>query len=152
MRVVGSPWTHPPLPAVREPLGFEATYTIDEAERIQLGLTSEEMEDKWHIYFEADWLKFHRSWTGVYLYALRFEPSAAGVRVVESWVNRDPEQYRSTDTTYDRKLIGFLIDAFLLKKQDVRFPVPPGAPNQPAGVFQHHLVGRRYPESSDNDA
>ena len=46
-----------------------------------------------------------------------------------------------------------LIDAFLLKKADARFPLPDGVQNEPPGAFQHHCIGRGYPESrSDDDA
>jgi hypothetical protein len=57
--------------------------------------------------------------------------SDASVRVIESWVNRDPNQYRANDSEYDRKLVRYLIDAFLLKKRIIVFPGPtetPGAP------------------------
>lgn len=87
------------------------------------GFVPEEMEDKWFIYFDEGWLFFHRSWSGALIYALRLEDSPEGVRVVESWVNRDPQQYSGTDTEYDRTLVRFLIDALLLKKSDARFPI-----------------------------
>lgn len=68
----------------------------------------------------------------------------AGVRVVESWVNRNPEQYAGRDTAYDRKLVRFLIDALLLKKPNVTFPMPPNSSVAPTGVVQHSMVGRAY--------
>lgn len=109
------------------------------------GLIPQQMEDKWFIYFESGWLSFHRSWSGVCIYALRLDGSPAGVRVVESLVNRNLEQYQATDTDYDRKLVQFLIDALLLGKA-VSFPMPKATGDAPAGVVQHHLVGKAYPE------
>jgi hypothetical protein len=117
-----------------------------EAEQLMLGLVPQGMEDKWFIYHADGVLRFHRSWTGAFIYALRLDGSPAGVRVTDSWVNRDPEQYRETDTEYDRRLVGFLIDAFLLERPDVRFPMPPSAEGMPRGVYQHNQVGRAYPE------
>src|SRR5436190_21727842 len=111
------------------------------------GLVPKQMEDKWFIYFDGGWLLFHRSWTGALIYALRLDGSPAGVRVVESWVNRNPQQYSGTDTEYDRKLVHFLIGAFLLEKPDVHFPMPAGNDGAPKGVVQHNYVGRGYPES-----
>jgi hypothetical protein len=139
-------WKHLPPPSRREDLAFRAEFTHAEAERVMQGLVPERMEDKWFIYFEDGWLRFHRSWTGAFIYALRLEESSAGARVAESWVNRDPDQYRGSDTEYDRRLVRFLIDAFLLGKA-VSFPLPAGADTLPEGLTQHSLVGRGYPES-----
>jgi hypothetical protein len=149
MHATNTSWKHLPPPSKREPLAFEALFSDAEAKQLIIGLVPEQMEDKWFIYYEDDWLRFHRSWTGAFIYALRLDGSPSGVRVVESWVNRDPEQYKADDTAYDRKLVRFLIDVFLLKKSGVTFPMPAGSSSVPSGVVQHSAVGRGYPESSD---
>jgi hypothetical protein len=147
MQATSSSWKHLPPPAEREPLGFEALFTDEEAEQLMLGLVPDQMEDKWFVYYEDGWLRFHRSWTGAFIYALRLDGSPAGVRVVDSWVNRNRQQYAASDTEYDRKLVRFLIDAFLLKKPGVVFPMPAGVQGSPQGVVQHSYVGRAYPEA-----
>jgi hypothetical protein len=147
MRAVSSSWKHLPAPAEREPLAFEAVFTDSDGELLMRGLVPQEMEDKWFIYFDDGWLRFHRSWTGAFIYALRLDGSPAGVRVTDSWVNRNAQQYGANDTPYDRQLVRFLIDALLLKKSDAVFPMPPGLPPAPQGVVQHSYVGRAYPES-----
>jgi hypothetical protein len=151
MSASSSSWTHLPPPTETEPLKFEALFTEAEAERLMLGLVPEEMEDKWFIYFEDGWLRFHRSWTGAFIYALRLDRGATGTRVTDSWVNRNSEQYKPRDTEYDRKLVRFLIDAFLLKKSDVMFPMPTDVEDSPRWAVQHHLVGRAYPEAGDSN-
>lgn len=146
-RATSRSWKHLPPPEEREPLRFEASFTDDEAGQMMLGLIPQRMEDKWFIYYEEGWLRFHRSWTGAYIYALRLDGAPWGVRVVDSWVNRNPQQYTASDTAYDRLLLRFLIDAFLLKKNKVVFPMPKRARELPKGVFQHSAIGRGYPES-----
>ncbi len=89
MRAIGASWKHLLQPIERESLGFEAWFTDAEAKQLMHGFVSKQMEDKWFIYFEDGWLRFHRSWTGAYIYALRLDGSPAGVRVAESWVNRN---------------------------------------------------------------
>jgi hypothetical protein len=127
-------------------LGFVEYYTFDEFERIKRGLIPREMEDKWFIFYEEPWLYFHRSWTGACVYGVRFLPTKTGVCAVESWMTRDPQRYEESQTDYYRALLKFLIDTFLLGKF-IAFPVPRDAPsNLLGGVFQHHLVGRGYPE------
>src|SRR5262245_54727982 len=137
-----------PLPDIRADLGFGESYTADDFERIKRGVTPQEMEDKWFVFYEEPWLYFHRSWTGACIYAVRFRSSHSGVAAVESWVTRDPDHYKETRTDYDRALLKFLIDAFLLGRQ-AAFPVPSDVPaSAPAGVYQHNLVGRAYPETT----
>lgn len=122
-------------------------FTDAESEQLTCGLVPVEMEDKWFVYFEDGWLRFHRSWTGAFIYALRLDGSPAGVRVVESWVSRDSEYWPENRVSYDRKLVRFLIDALLLGKKGVAFPMPTTADDAPAGVVQHSYVGRGHPES-----
>ena len=138
-------WKTLPLPVKTEPLGFSALYTDADTEKIRDGLLPRAMEDKWFIYFLDGWLYFHRSWTGACIYAVRFDGSPAGVRAIDSWVSRDPQQYRSDDLEYDRKMLAFLIDALLLGKS-AQFPRPADVQQAMSGVYQHHLIGRAYPE------
>jgi hypothetical protein len=144
-RATHSSWKTLPAPSRKEPLGFEALFTDEEAEQMMEGLIPNQMEDKWVVYYSEGWLHFHRSWTGALIYCLRLDGSPAGVRVTDSWVNREPEQYKAVDTEYDRRLVRFLIDALLLKRNAV-FPMPRGTEDAPAGVVQHSYVGRAYPE------
>lgn len=148
MTATSASWKHLEPPAERENLGFEDVFSDSDAERMMRGVVPEKMEDKWFIFFADGWLRFHRSWTGTFIYALRLDGCPVGVRVVESWVNRNPQQYSSTDTSYDRKLVRFLIDALLLQKLGAEFPKPPNSATSPSSVTQHSVIGRGYPESN----
>lgn len=145
MTLTGSGWPVLPLPVLRADLGFVASYPLDEFERIWRGVTPEEMEDKWFIYYEPPWLYFHRSWTGACLFGLKFEISDTEATLVDSWVSRDTNYYKQTDLDYDRQYVRFLIDALLLDKP-ATFPVRAG---DPTGIDrlaqQHSMVGRVYP-------
>ena len=139
-------WKTLPPPDQRESLGFTAVFDNAEAALLVLGLRPAGMDDKWFICFHQGWLLFHRSWTGVCIYGLQLERLAGGVQVRDSWVNRDPSQYKGTELEYDRKLARFLIDALLLHRPAV-FPLPAGVEHMPPGAYQHSVVGRAFPES-----
>jgi hypothetical protein len=144
-------WMTLPPPQQREPLGFAAVFNDAETELLVLGLIPKAMEDKWFAYVDGPtnqhgWLLFHRSWTGACIYGVHLERSPGGARVVDSWVSRDPTQYKGDDLEYDRKLLRFLIDAPLLRLPAV-FPLPAGVESATPGVYQHSVVGRAYPES-----
>src|SRR5690349_8009086 len=102
-RATTNSWKTLPAPTLREPLGFDADFSDQDATKLLEGLVPEQMEDKWFIYHADGWLRFHRSWTGAMIYWLRLDRSPTGFRVTESWVNRDPHQYNEKDTAYDRK-------------------------------------------------
>lgn len=150
-RASRSSWNNLPPPVEREDLDFHALFTDSEFDQLALGLVPEQMEDKWFIFFEDGWLRFHRSWTGAFIYALRLDGSPAGVRVVDSWVNRNPKEYSGTDTEHDRKLVRFIVDALLLKKSGISFPMPANVGDARPGVVQHGYVGRGFPERSGDD-
>ena len=102
-------WKTEPLPAVRAPLPFDASYTSDEFERLRRGLIPQQMEDKWFIFFEEPWLYFHRSWTGHAVFGLRIERRDIAYKVVEAWVNLDPQQYHSESVQHDLATLRMLI-------------------------------------------
>ncbi len=115
-------WKTHPAPAQREDLGFSGMFTETEAKAMKRGFIPHEMEEKWFVCFHDGWLLFYRSWTGFCIYGLRLDTTPEGMQVSESWVNRDPEEYRGTDIEDDRKLVRHLIDELLLHRPE-RLPV-----------------------------
>ena len=139
-------WQTKPAPERRADLGYEADFDDTEAEKLREGLVPQAMEDKWFIFAEGDWLYLHRSWTGVLVYAVRLDGTSTGVRVVESWVNRDPEQYTGTDVAYDRALVDFLLRTQLLGKP-AEFPIRPQHRDLGLGTGRRQgVVARRRPQ------
>lgn len=100
------------LPAQRQAINLESAYAASEFTRLQHGHIPYDMDDKWFAFFEEPWLYLHRSWTGFCVYQVRFKRTRDGVRSVESFVNRDPHQYRETDDTRDLLFLKFLLDGY----------------------------------------
>ncbi len=107
-------WKNEPLPDRRASLSVRRVYSAAEYARIARGFIPQQMEDKWFIFLEGDRLYLHRSWTGLALFEVRFEPHGGDYVLAEAWVNRDPDQYKSTDDDFDAALLLFLIDRLLL--------------------------------------
>ena len=136
-------WKTKPPPEKKERLGYEALFSDSDADQLMKGLVPLEMEDKWFIYSEDHWLYLYRSWTGALIYWIKLDRSPAGVRVVDSWVNRNPEEYKETDIEYDRQMLNFLIRRFLLD-EEVDFPIRREDQNiTPKGIYQHHFTWKR---------
>ncbi|MFP5229565.1 MAG: hypothetical protein ACLGXA_18280 [Acidobacteriota bacterium] len=105
-------------PSTRRSRVLWEVFTDTEAEALKGGFIPREMEHKWFICFHDGWLLFYRSWTGFCIYGLRRVATPEGMQVIESWVSRDPEQYRGTDIEDDRKLVRHLMDEFLLHRPE----------------------------------
>ena len=128
-----SSWKTDLMPTARAKLNIGRTFSTEEYERIKLGLVPQEMEDKWFILLESDWLYFHRSWTGFCIYQLQFVLKPEGYSIAEAWVNRDTAQYQNTDDEHDQALTIYLIDHLLLGKKDTAFPYTNNRPKGDTG-------------------
>ncbi len=97
-------------------LPFELECTQEEFRSIERGLVPEEMEDKWFAFVE-DWtLYWHRSWTGLCVYAIQFQPIAGGVRALRARVCSDTAAYRAADDHAEAAWLERLIRTWLLKR------------------------------------
>lgn len=105
-----------PLPKARAPLELMRTFSWDAYARLRRGFIPRDMDDKWFIFLEDDWLSFHRSWTGFCVFQVRLAEAGDGYTTAEAWACRDPDQYRWTSDSDDIALINHLIDCLLLKE------------------------------------
>lgn len=116
MKATSKSWKTQPLPARRARLTLERSFNAAEWEALRLGSIPEEMEDKWFVYEDGGRLFFHRSWTGVCIYRVRFRKTPAGMEIADAWVNRKTDQYSCVNDDYDAGLASWLIDVLLLKR------------------------------------
>jgi hypothetical protein len=114
-------WKTAPLPSMRSTIRLDRVFSLQEMKCISGGLVPEQMEDKWFIYCQECTLYFHRSWTGVCIYSVKFTIEGDNYRMIEADVNRDPEQYQETSEEKDGAMISYLIDILLLDQESV-FP------------------------------
>jgi hypothetical protein len=125
------------------PLPYHPSFSNQEFDVIRRGLEPQAMEDKWRIHMEGDWLHFHRSWTGLRIYRLRFSRRGDRHEVVETLVIDGSEDYRRNTDEYEAALLDFLIRGLMLQ-QDVTFPLPADL-DAAEDIFQHHIAGTGYP-------
>jgi len=107
--VTRASWKTLPAPHKRERLVVQEVFSDSMGDRMRNGHVPIDMDDKWFIHFEDDWLHFHRSWTGAHIFALRLDAGPAGTYVAEGWASRDPEQYRSLGADQDQRTVVELI-------------------------------------------
>src|SRR5258708_12251367 len=100
-------WKNQPLPEVRARIAYRRAFDREDHARVTRGLVPKQTEDKWFVYHEAPWLFFHRSRTGICVYALPLRAEGEGTAVEGPWVNPAPEEYPATDTPHATPTLSF---------------------------------------------
>lgn len=121
-----SDWKALDMPDATAPLDAVRVLTPGELARLRLGVVPRAMEEKWFVYFEHPWLYLHRSWTGVCVYAVRFEEFTGGAVIAEAVANRAPGQYTETDPEADSQRLLALLDSVIRRNE--RYAPPPPEP------------------------
>jgi hypothetical protein len=111
-------WKNTPIVTPYE-IKIELVFSQEQYEKIKKGLIPQEMEDKWFIFFEDDWLYFHRSWTGLGIYKAEIKENNGRYCINEFFVERNAEIYGNGDDNEDIDDFAFLI-AWGLLNVDVR--------------------------------
>lgn len=106
-------WQNLP-PDQPERIEIDLRFTPKQYEKLSMGMIPAQMEDKWFIFMENDWLYFHRSWTGFCIYKAQVKKDADGYLINEFWAERNPEKYNNTDDSVDIETFHFLTGRGLL--------------------------------------
>ncbi|GAB2825018.1 ADP-ribosylglycohydrolase family protein [Ferruginibacter profundus] len=106
-------WQNHPIHNPKK-INFSIHFNYKQFEKLKHGLIPKQMEDKWFIFYENDWLYFHRSWTGFGLYKAQLIKEQDGYSIKEFWAERNQEKYKNEDDNTDIDNISFLIARGLL--------------------------------------
>ena len=99
-------WKREDMPAQHETFILRRQFTKGQMAALRRGNIPQAMEDKWFWFMEGDTLFAHRSWTGHCIFRIDFRPDNDHLVTV----NRDPEQYKSTDADEDAVTLNKLLD------------------------------------------
>lgn len=75
---------------------LEQTFDAHHMGNLRQGFIPVDQDQKWFLYFEDDLLHCHRSWSGIKMFTVVFEPTDDGAVARFARVNLDPEQYGGT--------------------------------------------------------
>ncbi len=114
-------WNALPMPSKHAVLSYEGLFTDEQFQRIKRGLFPEAMEDRWYIYWEQPWLRFHRSWSGFEIYKVRFEYVNGGWRAIAAEINQDKAQHVATNLERESRLLDWIIRRLILH-EEIAFP------------------------------
>ena len=111
-------WKNQPIVEAKR-IKIALHFTEEQFLKLKKGLIPCQMEDKWFIFCENDWLFFHRSWTGLGILKSQLIKDQEGYSVNEFWAERNHEKYSNEDDRSDIEALCFLIAEGLLRV-DVR--------------------------------
>jgi len=106
-------WNHQPIVNSKK-IDIALQFTNKQFLKLIKGLIPQQMEDKWFIFYEKDWLYFHRSWTGFGIYKAQVIKEEDGYSIKEFWAERNKENYNNEEDNTDIETISFLIARGLL--------------------------------------
>ena len=144
-------WKTRPMPAQRASIliPHEIGRAFNDADMASLrcGLLPAEMEEKWFVYFEDGVLHLHRSWTGNFIYRVKFGQSLDGWRATEVDINLHPRQHKMVDAADEAGIarLFMLLDMVCNKgKREV-----PGATPHTAGEAAPAQAGSSMSRATD---
>jgi ADP-ribosyl-[dinitrogen reductase] hydrolase len=95
-------------------IDIDLFFTDKQFSKLKNGLIPHQMEDKWFIYCENEWLYCHRSWTGNGIYKAKLNKVIDGYTIKEFWAERNQEHYQNEDDNTDINTFSFLMARGLL--------------------------------------
>lgn len=98
---------------VRHEIFIDLSFNEEQYQKLILGLSPKEMDNRWRIKFENDTLFFQRSWTGYTIFEAKILKENDRYFINSFCAERNPDKYKITDDTYDIEAIIALIDRLL---------------------------------------
>lgn len=113
IRATNKTWKNAPLDNPKR-IEIDLHFTMQQYSTLTRGLIPQQMEDKWFIYFESDWLYFHRSWTGYGIYKAQLLKVQDGYHIKEFYAERNQAKYKNENDKTDIDTFSVLIARGLL--------------------------------------
>lgn len=108
-----SSWEIFPMDAVKQ-IDISLNFNQEQFEKIKRGFIPHQMEEKWFIFYENEWLYFHRSWTGIGMYKAQIKKLNSEYLINEFFVQSSSDKYVAGTDEHERQQVTELIDIYLL--------------------------------------
>ena len=102
-------WNIEPMPEKHTTIPMDESIPSAAMHIVKYGHIPDAMEDHWFMYCDEKTIRYYRSWTGFCIYVAKYEDDGETCRITGLTVNRDPEQYSSTDNEHDTALFMALL-------------------------------------------
>lgn len=76
-----------------QPYCTHLTLTPEHFAKLQMGFIPENMDDRWFVYFDNDWVYLHRSWTGYETFRAKIQTENDRYTIREFWAETEPKKF-----------------------------------------------------------
>ena len=80
-----------------------------EYQALLMGFLPRDMDDRWFMYANEGYVYLHRSWTGHCIFRLKIEVIKEDCLLTELRINRDTDQYKSTNGEADKREVDSIL-------------------------------------------
>ena len=94
-------WKTLPMPDSNTTIPMDVVISREAMDIVKMGHIPSAMEDHWFMYCDESSIRYYRSWTGICIFVAKFEEYGEQYTITELTVNREQEQYGSTDDEHD---------------------------------------------------
>ncbi len=94
-------WKTLPMPDSNTSIPINVMISREAMDIVKMGHIPSAMEDHWCMYCDETSIRYYRSWTGICIFVAQYEECGEQYRITELTVNREQEQYGSTDDEHD---------------------------------------------------
>jgi hypothetical protein len=109
-------WRIVDMPLTYETTSLNIKLTGIEFQALIIGFLPKETDDRWFMYLNEGWINLHRSWTGHCIFRIKVEVMDEGCLLSELQVNRDHNQYKSTNIEADKNEAESVLRSLIIKK------------------------------------
>ncbi len=102
-------WSTQTMPDEHVVIPMDVTIPSAAMEIVKYGHIPGAMEDHWFMYCDEGTIRYYRSWTGICIYVGKYVVDGDVCHITELLVNRDHDQYGSTDDEHDKALFMALL-------------------------------------------
>ena len=113
-------WKILPMAGHHKTISLSLEFTGDQFRQITSGHIPQEMEDKWFIYWDGEFLNFHRSWTGHCIYRLKIRQEGDIYCGRELRIVTDESIMAATSEEREVEMLLFIVGAVLLDDEAMR--------------------------------
>jgi hypothetical protein len=104
------------------PVTYETTFlnkelAAGEYQALLSGFLPRDMDDRWFMYANEGYVYLHRSWTGHCIFRLKIEVKKEGCLLTELRINRDTNQYKSTNVEADKNEVDSILSYLIALKK-----------------------------------
>lgn len=102
-------WNNEPMPDKHIVMPMDVTIPSAAMSIVKCGHIPHAMEDHWFMYCDDTTIRYYRSWSGICIFIAKYEDNGTECRITELMVNRDPNQYGSSNDEHDKALFMALL-------------------------------------------